>query len=221
MTAARRRRPLRLRDPLRYERSWWDRGVERVAGVDEVGRGPLAGPVVAAAVILPPDVRVEGAADSKALVAEVRSEVAARIRETALAWGLGAGSAREVDRLGIRAATRLALDRALSHLHLTPGHVVVDGRPVEGLGWAHDAVVKADHRVHCVACASILAKVCRDRLMERLHPRYPEYGWDRNKGYGTADHRIALRGVGPSPHHRMSFAGVGPVEAVPPRRTAP
>lgn len=183
-----------------------------MAGVDEVGRGPLAGPVVAAAVILPPDLRVEGATDSKAIPEEERDGVARAIRELALAVGLGAASPREVDSRGITEATRLALDRALRQLPVRPGHVVVDGRPVKDLGWEHDAVVKGDYRVHCVACASVLAKVCRDDLMARLHPRYPHYGWDRNKGYGTADHRQALSDVGPSPHHRTSFGGV-PVRA--------
>lgn len=205
-----RRKKLRLRDPLRYERDWWERGIEMVAGVDEVGRGPLAGPVVAAAVILPPDVELKDAMDSKALAAKARVEIAEQIRGTAVAWGLGAGSASEVDRLGITTATRLALRRALEHLRVRPGHVVIDGRPVKGLGWEHAAVVKGDYRVHCVACASILAKVCRDRLMERLHPRYPAYGWDSNKGYGTEDHRAALEQAGPSPHHRTSFGGVVP-----------
>jgi ribonuclease HII len=120
---------------------------------------------------------------------------------------VGAGSAREIDAFGILAATRLALRRALEHLEVLPGHVVIDGRPVRDLGWAHSAVVKADYRVHCVACASILAKVCRDDLMDRLHLRYPAYLWDHNKGYATEEHREALSRVGPSPHHRRSFLG--------------
>jgi len=203
-----RRRRLRLKDPLRYERGWWDVGTEWVAGVDEVGRGPLAGPVVAAAVILPVDVQVRGASDSKELSPKARLEVEAEVRSVAVAVGLGAASAAAVDLLGITAATRAALKRALDALSLRPGHVVLDGRPVRGLGWEHCAVVKADYRIHCVACASVVAKVCRDRLMGRLHPRYPEYGWDRNRGYGTEDHREVLRRLGPSPHHRKSFAGV-------------
>ena len=208
MTALRRR--LRLMDPLRYERAWWEAGTEWVAGVDEVGRGPLAGPVVAAAVILPPYTRVRGATDSKALSPKARTEVEAEVRSVAAAVGLGAASAATVDSLGITAATCAAIRRALDALALRPGHVVLDGRPVSGLGWEHSAVIKADYRIHCVACASVVAKVCRDRLMGRLHPRYPEYGWDHNCGYGTAGHREALRRFGPSPHHRTSFAGVAP-----------
>lgn len=208
MTPARRRR-LRLRDPLRYEREWWEAGVPTVAGVDEVGRGPLAGPVVAAAVVLPPDLHIRGVSDSKAVAAEERTELAVRIREAAVAWGVGAGSAREIDDLGIASATRLALRRALEHLGVEPGHVVIDGRPVKNLGWPHAGVVKADYRVHCVGCASILAKVCRDALMDRLHLRHPHYGWDRNKGYATEEHREALLRLGPTRHHRMSFEGTG------------
>lgn len=208
MTPARRR--LRLKDPLRYERRLWEGGVDHVAGVDEVGRGPLAGPVVAAAVILPRDVRVAAVTDSKILTPEERVEAEAAVRAAALAVGVGAASSREVDRDGITGATRSAIRRALEGLRLLPGHVVVDGRPVKGLGWEHEGVVKADFRIHCVACASVVAKVCRDRLMERLHTRYPDYGWDRNKGYGTGDHRDALGRCGPSPHHRLSFGGVAP-----------
>lgn len=203
-----RRRRLRLKDPLRYERELWEQGIEWVAGVDEVGRGPLAGPVVAAAVILPPDVRVKGVSDSKQLSAEAREDADAEVRKVALAVAVGAASAHEIDQLGIAGATRAALKRALDALRLRPGHVVLDGRPVRNLGWEHRAVVKADYRIHCVACASVVAKVCRDRLMDRLHPRYPGYGWDQNKGYATLDHREAILRLGPSPHHRKSFAGV-------------
>jgi ribonuclease HII len=176
--------------------------------VDEVGRGPLAGPVVAAAVVLPADLCVDEATDSKALTAAGRERVAERVRRKALGVGIGAASPREIDARGIVTATRLALERALEHLPLRPDHVVVDGRPVKGMAWEHDAVIKGDYRVHCVACASIVAKECRDRLMVRLHERYPVYGWDRNKGYGTAAHLEALRSAGPSPHHRTSFGGV-------------
>ena len=203
-----RRRRLRLKDPLRYERDLWEAGIEWVAGADEVGRGPLAGPVVAAAVVLPIDVRVPCVTDSKLLSAEERLEADAAVRAVAVAVGVGAASAGTIDALGITGATRTALRRALDALSVRPGHVVIDGRPVRGLGWEHRAVVKADYRIHCVACASVVAKVCRDRLMELLHPRYPGYGWDHNRGYGTDDHREAIRRLGPSPHHRKSFAGV-------------
>lgn len=198
----------RLQDPLAYERGFWSRGVYGVCGVDEAGRGPLAGPVVAAAVILPPECRVEGATDSKALDAPTREELFREIRTRAVAVGVGAASPREIDRINILAATALAMDRALRALRVRPGHVVVDGLPVKGLSWAHDAMVEGDARVHAIGCASIVAKVVRDRLMLRLAPRYPGYGWETNVGYGTPEHRDALRRLGPTPHHRLTFGGL-------------
>ena len=194
-----------LRIPLEYERGFWSRGVSGIAGVDEAGRGPLAGPVVAAAVILPKGVGVEGADDSKRVSREERDEVARRIREKAVAVALGAASAREIDAINILRATARAMDRAIRRLPRRPGHVVVDGLPVRDLSWEHEAVVGGDGLVHSIACASIVAKVCRDRLMIRLARRYPEYGWERNMGYGTEEHRAALRRFGPTPHHRLTF----------------
>lgn len=193
-------------DLLSYERRFWGRGF--VVGVDEAGRGPLAGPVVAAAVVLPPGTAVDGAADSKVLEAGERQRLAEDIRTTAHAVGVGAASVREIERLNILRATTLAMRRALSTLDIRVGHVVVDGLPVKELGWCHDAVVKGDGRVHSISCASILAKVCRDRLMRRLALRYPGYGWDTNVGYPTPEHREALQELGPTPHHRRTFGGV-------------
>ena len=190
---------------LQYERGFWARGIARVAGVDEVGRGPLAGPVVAAAVILAEGVAIDGAADSKALTPQRRSEVATEIEAHAAAIALGAASVREIDRLNILRATTRAMTRALARLPLTPDHVVVDGLPVRDLGWEHEAVVGGDARVHSIACASIVAKVCRDRLMTLLAARYPDYGWERNMGYATRRHRSALREAGLTPHHRTTF----------------
>jgi ribonuclease HII len=198
----------RPRDPLAYERGFWGRGCSRVAGVDEVGRGPLAGPVVACAVILPPDVHIEGATDSKQLSRAERETLAPEIRRRALAVGLGAASVREIDRLNILVATRLAMRRALTALPEPPGHVVVDGLPVKGLGWEHEAVVEGDAHVHCIACASIVAKVVRDGLMGRLARRYPGYGWETNVGYGSAAHRAAVEALGSTPHHRLTFLGL-------------
>ena len=175
--------------------------------MDEVGRGPLAGPVVAAAVVLPPGSYVAGAADSKVLSAPVREALFDRIVETAEAVGLGAASVREIDRSNILAATARAVDRALRRLP-RPDHVVLDGLPMRRLGWEHDAVVGGDALVHSVACASIVAKVVRDRLMRKLAPRYPEYGWHTNVGYGTTEHLEALRRHGLSPHHRTTFIGL-------------
>ncbi|MYC51826.1 MAG: ribonuclease HII [Gammaproteobacteria bacterium] len=194
-----------LRIPLDYERGFWSRGLSWVAGVDEAGRGPLAGPVVAAAVVLREGVGVEGADDSKRVSREEREEVAQRIREQAVAVTVGAASAREIDEINILRATARAMERAIRRLPRHPDHVVVDGLPMRGLAWEHDAVVGGDALVHSVACASIVAKVCRDRLMNRLARRYPEYGWERNMGYGTEEHRAAIRRVGPTPHHRLTF----------------
>ena len=192
-------------DILDYERDLWARGVARVAGVDEVGRGPLAGPVVAAAVILAEGVAIDGATDSKALTPERRTEIATEIEARAAAIALGAASVREIDRLNILRATTRAMTRALARLPVTPDHVVVDGLPVRDLGWEHEAVVGGDARVHSIACASIVAKVCRDRLMTLLAARYPDYGWERNMGYATRRHRSALRESGLTPHHRTTF----------------
>jgi len=179
-----------------------------VAGVDEAGRGPLAGPVVAAAVILPEGRCVEGADDSKQLTAARREELYHAIVTGAVAVGVGAASVREIDRRDILRATTVAMARALDRLNPGPGHIVVDGLPVKHLGRAHDAVVDGDALVHSIACASIVAKVVRDRLMRRLSKRYPGYGWDRNVGYGTAEHRAAIAALGLTPHHRLTFAGL-------------
>ncbi len=195
----------RLRIPLDYERGLWRRGLAWVAGVDEAGRGPLAGPVVAAAVVLREGVGVEGADDSKRVSREEREEVARRIRERAVAVAMGAASAREIDEINILRATARAMDRALGRLPRRPDHVVVDGLRVRDLAHEHEAVVGGDAQVHSVACASIVAKVCRDRLMTRLARRHPGYGWERNMGYGTEEHRAAIRRFGPTPHHRLTF----------------
>ncbi len=198
----------RLHDPLEYERGFWSRGLLGVAGVDEVGRGPLAGPVVAAAVVLPEGVAIDGAADSKALGPAEREELSALILARAHSVTLGAASVREIDRANILVATAWAMNRALGRLRRKPDHVVVDGLPMKSLWWPHEAVVGGDALVHSVACASIVAKVCRDRLMNKLAPRYPGYGWDHNMGYATTEHRDALERLGATPHHRQTFLGL-------------
>jgi ribonuclease HII len=176
--------------------------------VDEVGRGPLAGPVVAAAVVLPEGCHIEGATDSKTLSGVRRVRLEEEIRRRAVAVGVGAASAREIDELNIAVATALAMQRALRSLPWVPDHVVVDGLPVRRLAIEHEAVVGGDGLIHSVGCASIVAKVMRDRLMVRLGARYPAYGWARNAGYGTKAHMEALQALGPSPHHRRSFGGM-------------
>ena len=180
-----------------------------IAGVDEVGRGPLAGPVVACAVIMPPHVRaIGGVDDSKQLAAHERERLAGRIRHKALAIALGAASVHEVDHLNIYHATVLAMRRAIARLAVRPDHVVVDGRPLATLGIAHSAIVGGDGRCYAIACASIIAKVTRDRLMASLGRRHPGFGWEHNAGYGTAEHLAALARYGATAHHRTTFAGV-------------
>jgi ribonuclease HII len=197
----------RLKKLLALEASLWDEGVSLIAGVDEAGRGPLAGPVVAAAVVLPPGTGIRGVDDSKRLDGAERERLADEIWKKAVSIGIGAASRREVDRINILRASHLAMKRALSRLSCVPERVIVDGLPVAELG-EHSAVVDGDARVHCIACASIIAKVTRDRLMRRLAGRYPAYHWETNVGYGTPEHREALEREGVSPHHRRSFFSV-------------
>ncbi|MGH7475774.1 MAG: ribonuclease HII [Longimicrobiales bacterium] len=206
---ARRRELRRLKKLLELERSLWARGTQRIAGIDEAGRGPLAGPVVAAAVVFTPDCAgVARVDDSKRLAPPVREELATEICQRALCWAVGAASAREIDRINILRASHLAMRRAIQRLRLPPQHLIVDGLRVPELGEAQTPVVDGDALVHCVACASIVAKVTRDRLMTRLAARYPGYGWESNAGYATADHREALLRLGPTPHHRLSFSSL-------------
>jgi ribonuclease HII len=187
-------------------------GYTLVAGVDEVGRGPLAGPVVAAAVILPLQWDDPGVADSKSLGAARREELAQVIRATALAWGLGRCEAEEVDRLNIHRASLLAMRRAVEALAVAPQYLLVDGRFTLELELPQRAVVGGDAQVRCISAASILAKVERDRLMCQYHQRYPAYNFAANKGYATREHREALRRFGPCPIHRRSYRPVAQME---------
>ena len=183
-----------------------------IAGVDEVGRGPLAGPVVACAVVMPPDARaIRGVDDSKALDRGQRERLATRILERALAVGIGAASVAEIDRLNIYHASVLAMRRAVHRLTLRPDHLVIDGNPLRSLGLEHTAVVGGDACCHSIACASIVAKVTRDRVMRALARRHPYYRWETNVGYGTPEHQAGLTMYGVTAHHRRSF---GPVRAV-------
>jgi ribonuclease HII len=197
--------------PTDYEREAWRQGLEHVVGVDEAGCGPLAGPVVAAAVALRPGQDLEGVYDSKALTAKQREELAREIRERVLAFSIAASSAREIDRFNIRRATILAMRRAVGRLPFDPDVLLVDGRRVPELG-EHTAIVKGDRLSLSIACASILSKTVRDHLMERLSSRYPVYGWDENKGYATRRHLVAIREHGPTPHHRYTWAPIAQPE---------
>lgn len=179
-----------------------------VAGVDEAGRGPLAGPVVAAAVILDDLRPIKGLADSKALTPRRREKLFDEIRARALCCAIAEASAEEIDRLNILQATLTAMQRAVAGLRLTPHRVVVDGNRTPDLPMTCAAVVKGDARVAAVAAASILAKVHRDRLCADLHERWPVYGFGGHKGYPTPEHLAALRAHGPCQEHRRSFAPV-------------
>ena len=179
-----------------------------IAGVDEVGRGPLAGPVVAAAVILDPARPIAGLADSKQLSPARRERLALDIRANALAWALGRAEVTEIDRLNIFQAALLAMRRAVETLPMTPDRVLVDGKHCPPLACPCTAIVKGDATVPAISAASILAKVTRDAELRELHDRYPRYDFARHKGYPTAVHREALRRYGPCPEHRRSFAPV-------------
>ena len=196
---------LRLQNMLNFERVLWSSGVRAVAGVDEVGVGPLAGPVVAAAVIFPPETEIAGINDSKQLEPEQRSKLAATIRASASAIGVGSAEVGEIDRLNIYHAALLAMRRAIEALPLTPEHVLVDARIVPGVSIPQNCFNKGDGLNFSIAAASIIAKTHRDRLMEELEKEYPGYGFAQHKGYGTPEHQQAIRELGPSPIHRLSF----------------
>ena len=180
----------------------------RVAGVDEAGRGPLAGPVVAAAVILDATRPIRGLRDSKQLTAERREELAAQIRERALAWAVAYADHQEIDRINILQASLLAMSRAVAALAIEPDEVQVDGNQCPVVKQPVTAIVMGDSKVRAISAASILAKVERDAVMRRMHQLYPQYGFDAHKGYPTLAHLEALKQHGICPIHRRSFAPV-------------
>jgi len=194
--------------PYRYEAQAWRAGLARVAGLDEAGRGPLAGPVVAAAVILTPDRRVKKLRDSKLLTPERREELFGQITLRAVAVGVGIVDHGTIDRVNILEATKLAMAEALRGLGLEPDLVITDFVKLPGLICPQKNLVGGDRRCATVAAASIIAKVTRDRLMIEADKQFPEYGFARHKGYATADHLAALDRHGPCPLHRRTFAGV-------------
>jgi ribonuclease HII len=193
---------------FKRERTAIRKGLWPLAGVDEVGRGPLAGPVVAAAVILDPKAVPEGLCDSKELSAVQREALFIEITGTALAIGVASATAVEIDAINIRQATLLAMRRAVKALALAPVCVLVDGNDPPVLACSCEAIIQGDASVASIAAASIIAKVTRDRMMARLCRRYPVYGFTRHVGYGTPEHRAALSQHGPCPEHRYSFAPV-------------
>ncbi len=179
-----------------------------IAGVDEAGRGPLAGPVVAAAVILDPARAVDGLRDSKKMTGRQRDAAFETLHRDAIAIGVGQADSREIDELNILHATMLAMRRAVDALDCRPASVLVDGNRCPDLLMPVEAVIGGDGSVPSISAASIIAKVTRDRIMLEMHERYPEYGFDRHKGYPTREHRLALNTHGPTAEHRRSFAPV-------------
>lgn len=198
----------RRRTLLRYERVLWARGLTRVAGVDEVGVGPLAGPLVAAAVILPCEVALRGVDDSKKLARPQRTRLSEEIKACALAVGFGVVTAAEVDRLNTFWAALEAMRRAVQALPVAAEHLLVDARRIPGVSVPQDPLVKGDSRSYSIAAASIVAKVARDAMMAALDLDFPEYGFARHMGYGTPEHLDALARHGPCPEHRRSFMPV-------------
>ena len=195
---------------LYYEQALWTAGCQHIAGVDEAGRGCLAGPVVAALVILPTNKKsthdLKGIQDSKQLPTKERNRLRAIIKRKCLAWGIGSSSNLEIDQVGIMAATRLAVHRALRQIKLPIDHLLVDYIVLPDIPIPQTRLAKGDARSLSIASASILAKTNRDDFMIQLAERYPHYGFAQNKGYGTIKHKLAIERHGPTPFHRMSFA---------------
>lgn len=194
---------------LDFEDTLRGRGVRWIAGIDEAGRGPLAGPVAAAAVILPAGFACPGLDDSKKLSAARRETLYAFLTGHAeVRWSVALADCGEIDRLNILKATHLAMARATQALDPQPGHCLIDGLPVPGFPFPHDALVKGDSRSLSIAAASIIAKVTRDRIMREIDREFPQFGFAKHQGYGTKDHLEALRIHGPCRHHRRSFQPV-------------
>jgi ribonuclease HII len=199
---AERRRISRM---LNLERSLWKSGIEQIAGVDEAGIGPLAGPVVAAAVVFPPRTRIIGIDDSKKLTPEIRAQLVRQVRQRAVAIGTGVASVEEIDQINIYQAGLLAMRRAIEDLGFHPQFVLTDARIIPGLTAPQDGIKGGDACCFSIAAASIVAKTHRDQMMESLDLEYPQYGFARHKGYSTPEHQRALQQFGPSPLHRKSF----------------
>jgi ribonuclease HII len=198
----------RLRALLAYETELWEQGLGRLAGVDEAGVGTLAGPVIAAAVILPRDLRPRGLDDSKQLDARARERLFGELKAGAVAWAVGAASPEEVDALNVYQAGLLAMRRAVEGLAVRPDHLLVDARRIPDLSIPQRGIVKGDAKSLSIAAASVVAKVTRDALMVESEARFPGYGFARHKGYGAPEHLEALRRLGPCEIHRRTFAPV-------------
>jgi ribonuclease HII len=192
-------------DLLLFEKKYWQDGIQYIAGVDEAGRGPLAGPVVASAVIFEQDVLIDGVNDSKKLTEKKREELFHYIHEKAVAVGIGIVSHEVIDRINILQASFLAMNKAIENLRTKPQRLLVDGNFFRHEIYPVENIIKGDALSHSIAAASIIAKVTRDSLMTELHEQYPQYGFAKHKGYGTKAHIEAIRQHGYSPIHRRSF----------------
>ena len=198
----------RLRNLLRYENALWTKGIVLVAGVDEAGMSPLAGPVAAAAVIFKPGSRIPGIDDSKKLSAQARGRLAVQIKESALAWAVGFAEVAEIDSINIYWAGILAMRRAVEGLQSAPEHLLIDARRIKEIDVDQQAIVGGDAKSLTIAAASILAKTARDELMDKLDAEHPGYGFSKHKGYPVREHLAALKRLGACPIHRRSFAPV-------------
>lgn len=190
---------------IEYEQSAELKGYKAICGVDEAGRGPLAGPVCAAAVILPPNTIIDGVNDSKKLTEKKREALFDVIKETAVSYSIAYASIEEIESINILNATMLAMKRAVEGLDVKADYAMIDGNKMPPLDIDGETIVKGDAKSMSIACASILAKVSRDRLLYEYAKEYPQYQFDKHKGYGTAAHREAILEYGPCPYHRMSF----------------
>jgi len=196
----------RLEKLKEIENDLYQKGVKRICGIDEAGRGPLAGPVVVAAVIMPEDSFIEGVNDSKKVSEKKREKLYYEITESAIAWGVAIVDQKEIDEINILNATKKALTIALSNLKVKPDRIVVDAlEHIDTLGIPYTSVIKGDAKIYSISAASILAKVTRDRIMKEYDEVYPEYGFSGHKGYGTAKHIQAIKEFGPCSLHRKTF----------------
>jgi len=198
----------RIEKLLEIEKGLFAEGYSRIAGVDEAGRGPLAGPVIAAACILPREFDLPGLNDSKKCSEKKRRELAGKIKRQAVAFALGSATSEEIDLLNILRATKLAMTRALENLKPNPDYIIIDGRDMLNMDTAQKAIIGGDGLSASIAAASILAKVTRDELMDEMHQIYPEYHFDQHKGYGTKLHMEVISRFGPCPIHRQSFSPI-------------
>ena len=196
---------LRIQSMWEIEHSLFQKGYNIIAGVDEAGRGPLADEVYAAAVILPPDILIEGLNDSKKISEKKREKLFDEIKEVSLAYAVATASVEEIDEFNIRNATYMAMNRAIEALNIKPDYVIVDGDCIKDCNYPHECVVKGDGKSLSIAAASVLAKVSRDRHMLKMAEKYPEYGFENHKGYGTKVHIEALKEFGPCEIHRKTF----------------